>query len=171
MVSPIEWGPNAWQLLHGIAERVGNHHILTIQRDEQNALKNVLKTLWGLLPCKTCQDHYRDWIRKNPPEAFTSKAGGYLQDDMRTWVFNLHEAVNERNAITRDLEGDQDLSKIVPKFNPEMLQSTYATVNLRECASNLKSVYQRGIQTGVLKPEEWKAAWRHLDLLLRFIGV
>ena len=45
MVSPAEWGPNAWNLLHGIAERVGNQRILTIQRDEQNALRNTLRTL------------------------------------------------------------------------------------------------------------------------------
>ena len=158
MVSPVEWGPNAWQLLHGIAERVGNNHILTIQRDEQVALKNTLKSLWGLLPCKTCQEHYKDWIRKNPPEAFTSKSGGYLQDDMRIWVYKLHQAVNERREVQVE-------------FNEDMLQSTYSNVNLRECATILKSLYQRGFQTGVLKPEDWKAAWRQMDLLLRMIGV
>lgn len=158
MVSPAEWGPNAWNLLHGIAERVGNQRILTIQRDEQNALRNTLRTLWNLLPCKTCQEHYREWILRNPPEAFTSKSGGYLQDDMRTWVFRLHNAVNNRREVQ-------------PEFKEDMLQSTYSNINLRECALNLKSLYQRGFQTGVLKPEDWKAAWRQMDLLLRFIGV
>lgn len=158
MVSPAEWGPNAWNLLHGIAERVGNQQILTIQRDEQNALRNTLRTLWSLLPCKACQEHYREWIFRNPPEAFTSKSGGYLQEEMRAWVYRLHNAVNR----SRDIEIE---------FKEDMLESTYSNVNLRECATNLKSLYQRGTYAGVLKPQEWKAAWRQMDLLLRFIGV
>jgi hypothetical protein len=56
-------------------------------------------------------------------------------------------------------------------FKEDMLESTYSNVNLRECATNLKSLYQRGTYAGVLKPQEWKAAWRQMDLLLRFIGV
>jgi len=158
MVSPVEWGPNAWNLLHGIAERVGNQHILSIQRDEQNALRNMLKSLWALIPCKTCQKHYREWILRNPPEMFTYKSGGYLQEEMRSWVFRLHNSVNESKTVETE-------------FREDMLQSTYSNINLRECATNLKSLYKRGVYAGVITPEYWKVAWRQMDLLLRFIGV
>ena len=158
MVAPSDWGPNAWKLLHGIAERVGNHSLLPIIRDEQNELKIVLRDFWMLLPCKHCQAHYRDWLRSHNPDAFIRGYGEDLQSDMRSWVFRLHNVVNQ----TREVD-------VV--FDEDQLQATYATTDLREEANVLKSVYQRGVQTGVLKPIEWKNAWRHLDLLLRFIGV
>jgi hypothetical protein len=157
MVSPAEWGPSAWNLLHGIAERVGNQSIPMLQIDEQTALKNMLKSLWSLLPCKTCQEHYREWIIKNPPTAFTSKSGGYLQEDMRSWVYRLHNSVNEKRGAEI-------------KFTQTMLESTYSNINLRNFAMNLKVLYNRGLQVGVFKPSEWKAAWRQMDLLLRLIG-
>ena len=158
MVSPAEWGPNAWMLLHGLAERVGNQPNLTTIRDEQNEIRFTLKDFWALLPCKTCQLHYKEWVRKNPPDIFASKNGGYLQEDMRLWVYNLHNEVNSRREIN-------------VAFPESSLEETYGTVDLRKSAFELKSVYQRGVQTGVLKPEDWKRAWKHLDLLLRFIGV
>jgi len=156
-VSPAEWGPSSWKLLHGLAERVGNQDNRVMIRDEQNELRIVLKELWALLPCRHCQDHYREWIRYNPPDAFISQGGFYLQDEMRTWVYRLHESVNARREV-------------VSGFDPEVLSETYSTIDLRESANVLKSVYQRGLQTGVLKPDTWKLAWRHLDLLLRLLS-
>jgi len=158
MVSPAEWGPNAWKLLHGIAERVGRHSIFLMARDEQLALGFTLKRFWQLLPCKQCQTHYREWLHKSPSDAFTSKSGAYLREDMRHWVFRLHEDVNAR----RGLESG---------FQMDTLQATYSNLPLREYANHLKSFYQRGVLAKVLQPEEWKAAWKQLDLLLRFIGV
>ena len=157
MVSPGEWGPNAWNLLHGLAERIGNQPLPRLEFDEQNELKFVLKDFWSLLPCKTCQGHYREWIRKNPPEAFTTKSGEYLKEGMRLWLYNLHEAVNGRREVASG-------------FTEEMLTEKYSKIDLRENAQVLKGVYQRGLQTGVLKPEEWKKSWKHLDLLLRILG-
>ena len=75
---------------------------------------------------------------------------------MRAWVYTLHENVNEKREITSG-------------FQENMLTETYSNVNLRDAANELKTVYQRGLQIGVLKPEEWKAAWRNLDMLIRFI--
>lgn len=158
MVSPGEWGPNAWNLLHGIAERVGNHTIAKLEFDEKNELKFVLNGFWTLLPCKTCQTHYKEWIRTNSPDTVLSKSGGYLQESMRQWLYKFHEAVNQRREVTSD-------------FKEELLTPTYSRINLRENANALKSVYQRGLQSGALKPEEWKRSWKHLDILLRNMGV
>lgn len=156
MVSPKEWGPNAWELLHGIAERVGNHTNLKLIKDEQNELNLALRHFWALLPCMKCQNHYREWIRQNPP--MISLYGGYLQDTLRKWVYDLHEAVNQKNEV-------------VSGIPLETIQGMYAKIDLRASATRLKSVYQRGVQSGVFKPTEWKVAWKHLDYLLRFIGV
>jgi len=156
MVSPAEWGPNAWELLHGIAERIGNHTNKTLIRDEQNELRLTLRHFGSLLPCPKCQEHYRDWIRRSSPN--TTLYGEYLKDAVRTWIFNLHEEVNRSKE-----------SK--PGITLDMLQERYKRIDLRAAATGLGSLYQRGIQGGALKPAEWKVAWKHLDYLLRFIGV
>jgi hypothetical protein len=157
MVTPSEWGPNAWSLLHGIAERIGNDTLLPIIRDQQNELRIVLRDFWTLLPCKTCQTHYREWIRSHNPEEFIHTTGEDLRNSMRLWVFNFHNAVNQRRNVTHHIR-------------EEYLKILYSRVNLRQEAMILKSMYARGIQSGALKPEEWKNTWKHLDLLLRFIG-
>ena len=156
MVSPVEWGCSAWQLLHGIAERIGTHKNNNLIRDEQNELRLTLRHFGSLLPCVKCQVHYREWYRLNTPS--TNLYGEFLQDSIRKWVFDLHENVNHRRNVTSNLELTS-------------LKELYSGIDLRVLATRLKSVYQRGVQLKVLKPDEWKIAWKHLDFLLRFIGV
>jgi hypothetical protein len=52
----------------------------------------------------------------------------------------------------------------------DMLLSRYSGVNLRAAAAHLKTYYAKGIELRVLKPDDWKDAWKHLDLLLRFLS-
>jgi hypothetical protein len=157
MVSPAEWGPTTWELLHGIAERVGNQVSLILMRDERNEIRLAFRKLSALLPCQKCQGHYNDWLRKNPPEAILDKSGELLQDALRDWVFRLHEDVNQRREVNSGILVDS-------------LRDRYLTVNLRENANILKGLYTRGIELRILKAPEWKDAWKHLDLLLRYIG-
>ena len=157
MVSPAEWGPNAWNLLHGLAERIGVHTTISLIRDEQNEIRLTLRHFAALLPCKTCQIHYREWLHKYPPEQFLKKSGGYLQDEMREWVFRLHEDVNQRREVVG--------------IALDSLHDMYKSIDIRGAATQLKGMYQRGVQQKVIKPDEWKMAWRHLDLLLRYMGI
>lgn len=157
MVSPSEWGPGAWQLLHGIAERVGNHSNHILIRDERNELKQALRHFWALLPCLKCQKHYKEWFQKyNPDSWIQGPFGDDLQDSMRNWVYSLHENVNTFRSIESGLTLEQ-------------IKNMYATVPLREKANGLKSFYQRGLDTRTLKADDWKIAWKHLDLLLRIL--
>jgi len=155
MVSPSEWGPNAWELLHGIAERIGYQKNASLIKDEQNCIRLTLRHFWSLLPCQKCQTHYKEWYRMHPLN--TTKYGEYLQEDLREWLFNLHENVNHDREVISGIPID-------------MLKEKYKSINLRECANRLKTMYQRGIQTGVLKPIDWKVAWKQLDMLLLSIG-
>jgi len=156
MVSPKEWGENAWNLLHGIAERVGNQTNKNLIRDEQNELRLTLRHFWALLPCKKCQTHYREYINISFPN--TTLYNGYLQDSVREWVYTLHEHVNKERDIVSGVTLDT-------------LQEKYMLIDIRASASRLKSIYQRGLQSGVFKPEDWKIAWKHLDYLLRCMSL
>lgn len=156
MVSPQEWGPNAWDLLHGIAERIGNHTTKYQINDEQTELKHTLRHFGALLPCTKCQAHYKEYIRKSFPN--TSLQGAYLQDSLREWLFRLHNDVN----LSRGVISHHTLTSV---------KETYKSIDLRAAATRLRSVYQRGLQTNRLNLDEWKIAWKHLDYLLRYIGV
>ena len=90
MVSPKEWGSNAWKLLHGIAERVGSNKIISMIKDEKTEIRLTLRHFGSLLPCRTCQSHYREWVQKNPPEQFLNEYGEDLRDGMRKWLWQLH---------------------------------------------------------------------------------
>jgi hypothetical protein len=157
MVSPEEWGPGAWELLHGLTEKIGNQTKPLLINDERNELKLALRHLWALLPCKTCQKHYKDWLQSHSPDSFI--AGSYmdLQDSLRAWLFALHENVNRSRGVESGLTIDG-------------LKERYSSVPLREKALALKAFYQRGILSRVLIPDIWKPAWRHLDALLRLIS-
>jgi hypothetical protein len=76
---------------------------------------------------------------------------------MRNWVFILHENVNTSRSIESGILLEQ-------------MKDKYTSVSLREKANGLKSFYQRGLDARTIKAEEWKLAWKHLDLLLRVIG-
>jgi hypothetical protein len=157
MVSPLEWGPTAWDLLHGLAERIGNHSNYLLIKDEQNELKLFLRHLWALLPCLKCQKHYKEWYTSNNPDKFIQGPfGSDLQDALRKWFYDLHERVNQSNSI-------------VSNVTLEQVKEQYSKIPLRERASSLKAFYQRGLDTRTLKAEDWKVAWKHLDLLLRLL--
>ena len=158
MVSPAEWGPGAWALLHGIAERIGNHSNHLLIQDERNELKLTLRHFWALLPCLKCQKHYKEWLKKSNPDSWIQGSFGIdLQDSMRNWVYLLHENVNNSRSIESG-------------FLLEQMKDMYGMVPLRERANGLKSFYQKGLDARTLKAEDWKTAWKHLDLLLRVIG-
>lgn len=157
MVSPEEWGPGAWELLHGLAEKVGNQSSLLLINDERNELKLTLRHLWALLPCKTCQKHYREWFQGHSPDSFIGGSCMDLKESMRSWLFALHENVNR----SRGVESGVTL---------EQIKERYATVPLREKAQGLKAFYQRGLLSRTIKAEDWKPAWRHLDALIRLLS-
>jgi hypothetical protein len=156
MTSPSEWGPGAWQLLHGIAERIGRQTKKVLIQDEINALKFTLRHFWALLPCIKCQKHYKDWIQKMPPEWLNGSVYD-LQESMRLWVYRLHENVNQSRDVVSGLTMDK-------------MAEMYSSVPLRDKANELRKQYNDGILKRVFKAEEWKTAWKHLDMLLRVIG-
>jgi hypothetical protein len=154
MVSPAEWGPKAWDLLHGISEKIGNQQHEAMIRDERNELLFTLKYFGSLLPCKKCQEHYRQWLLKAPPDKLVHS--GFLDTNLKKWVYDLHVSVNQSRGIeTTFLESN--------------LHTVYSHINLRESAQHLKQYYNQGLQTGIFKADEWKRAWKHLDLLLRLL--
>lgn len=83
-VSPKQWGPPAWRLLHTIGGCVRSVEDL----DQARAL--FMSLAW-LLPCSRCRDAYSDHLRIWP-FPLAAKA-------VQRWVFDLHNHVNRRLGV------------------------------------------------------------------------
>jgi hypothetical protein len=103
-----------------------------------------------------CQGQYREWLKKRPVDAWIKKSGGLLQEAMRKWVYDLHENVN-------------GFKSIVSPLVIEDLPVIYQSVDLREKATILKNLFQRGLAVGAFRAEYWKLTWRHLDTVVRLL--
>jgi hypothetical protein len=72
------WGPSVWQILHAAAERLPA---------TAASLGAAISALDGALPCPDCRKHYHTWLQAHP-----------VNDDLRTWLLDLHNDVNVRTG-------------------------------------------------------------------------
>ena len=80
----MEWGPSAWAILHALGERSGKG-LERCRVDEQREMRWMIDNLEKIIPCHACVRHIVEYRRRNP-----------LSDDYKTWLWNFHEAVNQR---------------------------------------------------------------------------
>ena len=79
------WGPYFWFTLHSISLSYPDKPTYEIRRQFHDFFINFQ----NVLPCKKCQDHYRQHLIKNPiAVSLDSKKSLVL------WVFNMHNQVN-----------------------------------------------------------------------------
>ena len=98
----LEWGPVFWKLLHGLAEYSGNQKDPIMKADELLLWKNLLTTLHTALPCEECRNHLKQYVELSPiviPDKY-EELGQYV----RKWLYDLHEAVNQRLGKTAFLQ-------------------------------------------------------------------
>ena len=84
-----QWGPPIWTLFHTLAEKIKDEHYMTIAPK----LVEFIKRICSLLPCPDCQDHASKYWRVTS-YSLTSK------DKLREFLFNFHNAVNERKSYS-----------------------------------------------------------------------
>ena len=84
-----QWGPPIWTLFHTLAEKIKDEHYMTIAPK----LVEFIKRICALLPCPDCQDHASKYWRVTS-YSLTSK------DKLREFLFNFHNAVNERKSYS-----------------------------------------------------------------------
>lgn len=98
-----EWGPILWRLLHGMAECVGTPKAHLIANDEVHELILCLRDIETIMPCAMCRSHYRAWRKDHPLEAMANLRGVPLREAIRSWLFKLHENVNQRRGVASGL--------------------------------------------------------------------
>jgi hypothetical protein len=86
-MSPGVWGPVFWTTMHIVS--LG--YPRTPTEDEKAAASNFYNSLAYMIPCPICKEHYRHFLETDPvDDALNSR------DELITWVFNLHNKVNEK---------------------------------------------------------------------------
>jgi hypothetical protein len=77
--SPRYWGPLLWRTYHLLAE-------LPIDPTRMQIWKHILSSTARAMPCEKCRIHLSQYLETNP-----------LVDDVRKYMWNLHNRVNIRN--------------------------------------------------------------------------
>lgn len=83
--NPIIWGPVVWNFLHVLASQFKS----TSDEDRQ-CWVNVIKSLPGVLPCKECREHFREYLAQNPVDISIASDAYTLSQ----WLWRAHEHVN-----------------------------------------------------------------------------
>lgn len=149
-----EWGPLLWCLLHGGVEKMGSTAIKSILDDQRREFLIVLKMVEGIMPCALCRNHFREYrmrypIDKLPVDPVQFKVA------VRKWLFDLHEAVNDRNQAARILTID-------------MLPEKYSSLDLMEKSQELYILLDKALRVRAIEGELYKKFKIHYALFLRY---
>ena len=82
------WGPGAWVFLHSVTFNYPEYPTKK-DKDQYRAFFHSLK---GILPCPTCQEHYREGIEETMPIDDNLKD----RDSLTRWLVEFHNSVNKR---------------------------------------------------------------------------
>lgn len=157
MPSNKDWGPHLWTILHTSAEKLGRQTNEIMASDEAREMVLVLHGVEHIMPCEKCRKHYHEFLKKNPIDEFANRRGEILRQAIRTWLWKVHEAVNERNGVA--------------SFPIEELSQKYQNASVADAYKLLKPVLFKAIPDGLIASEPFKSFQRHLSLLRTLLGI
>ena len=123
MPLPAVWGPKLWAVLHAVGARAGMCS-KAMAADELRHSVWLLEHLETIVPCPECRAHIIGYRRSVPVPSAASEIG--------QWIWQFHEAVNERLGKPAG-----------PPFTRDLGRQTGLLESWKE--------YQRCIQESVLK--------------------
>lgn len=152
-----EWGPFAWSLLHGLAEKSGKVVFQLYEADERRAWIQLLQITGGMLPCSECRDHYKAWLQGHPVTSIQSMPYANLKEWIRTWLWQLHENVNSR------------LDK--PNLGFTDLTATYGSINISMQFKLFELIEKRAISQQGVPLNSWLAWVKQYRTLISVYGL
>jgi hypothetical protein len=140
---PGVWGPPLWAILHRIAGRVGTSESPVIDKDHAWHIEFLVNGLPNVLPCETCQAHCRAYL-KTHPFSCSSLVGPPLNDYVRSWLFQFHNAVRESKNQPIEITNVGSLAALYEGPIPE-------------CDMNVFIAHVAyGVRTRLVKADNWK---------------
>ena len=88
-----EWGPLVWNILHGLAEKMGNANA-----EELREWKRLLTFTADVLPCDVCKKHYKEVLLQHPIGGILKMDGVIAATFVKTWLWTLHNEINVGNG-------------------------------------------------------------------------
>lgn len=134
----MQWGPAAWNLLHGMGARAGKG-VEKLRKDEEREILWLIKNLESIIPCGECRKHIGIYKKENMLKSSL---------EVGEWLWKFHEAVNERLGkskgppFTQDLGKDIELRKAWQDFYNTMKKE----LMIGNCRANLFTQWQRHFQ-------------------------
>lgn len=86
-MEPNVWGPAGWTFLHSVTFKYPENP----SDLEKQKYYNFFNSLKNVLPCPTCQEHYRDNFEKIPIRLEN-------REELIEWLIDLHNEVNRMNG-------------------------------------------------------------------------
>lgn len=154
MPKTSEWGPLLWILLHGGIEKMGNSSVKSILEDQRREFITILRYVEAIMPCPLCRNHYHDYRSKNPIDKLPLDPTEF-KIAARTWLFDLHQEINNRNNSSWEIYLEQ-------------LPERYSSMDLNGKSSELYSVLDRALRIRLIDGENYKKFKTHYKLYLRY---
>jgi hypothetical protein len=81
------WGTYTWILFHWMGEQIKEEYF----QEEREKLLTFIVKICSLLPCPTCREHARDYLKHTSINLVRTK------DELRHYLFHFHNSVNLRS--------------------------------------------------------------------------
>ncbi len=157
MPSNKDWGHPLWQLLHGLAEYIGNQYIPMMAADEAHEIVFILKDIEKIMPCALCRAHYQTYRKTHSIDVFQQMRGYQLREAVRKWLYNLHEEVN----TSREIQSNITL---------EMLPELYKSVDIKAQWGDFFQKIKLSTEVGLVSQRTLENFHRHLGILRKLLG-
>lgn len=148
-----EWGPLAWDILHGLAERAGKGVLIA---DELRGWVEVLESVRDMIPCDVCRTHYGEYLQHYPVKDIPTMPYAQLKTFVKTWLWRLHNDINQGNDK--------------PLFTYEALSAKYGGIDIPLRIKQLAAPIQRAMQHNGVRLFHWKAFERAVKKQLSYSG-
>jgi hypothetical protein len=148
------WGPRFWRILHTFAECSGSQTNPILESDEAEAWIVFIKSQTFAMPCVVCKTHFLEWQKMNRIEKIRSQKGLFRRAFLRQWLWECHKNVNKMN------------NKQSPTL--EELELMYPKKNIEKELAELSTMFQQGMTTQQLKPDDVRR-WKQVVARLRIM--
>lgn len=89
--NPKKIGPGLWFLIHSAAWR-------SKKREDKIFFCKLIYQLAEDIRCSKCQSHFKEYLKKNPPELCYAIKDNDKYPWLFKWTFEFHNSVNERTG-------------------------------------------------------------------------
>jgi hypothetical protein len=152
-----EWGPLLWQVLHGLAEKIGALVVPLYAPDELKLWPQLLQTIELVLPCEECRKHCKEWVHEHPLTPMKTLTNAGLKIWIKTWLWTFHSDVDCR------------LDK--PTVTYDELEGLYRNVPIQTQFRLIEAIEKKTMSFSGVKRNDWMNFVKYYRMLTSIYGL